>query len=145
MTEVVCNLLMNNVTTNKFKQLKSSVTEEHTVCAVSWPFIHCLHNLFTTSLAKKLLDCQQAANVSPAATHCTILQFLNSTLGCFLFLFLNPVFSALFCKATVQCRNSHEINWILIQPSFFVKSHNSASVSRRDPGFHVTLVLFLYI
>lgn len=32
-TDVVCNLLMNNVTTNKFKQLKSS--EKHTVLLVA--------------------------------------------------------------------------------------------------------------
>lgn len=42
-TEVVCNLLMNNLTPSQFQILKSE--EEHIICAVSWPFIRTLFAL----------------------------------------------------------------------------------------------------
>lgn len=151
-TEVVCNLLMNNLTTNKFKQLKSSVTEEHTVCAVSWPSIHCLHNLFTTSLEKSLswlsadCKCLSCSNT----THCTILQFYNSVLGngfltCSA-LFLNKQYSVY--SSVSQSAGKH---WCLdklkAHPTLFFlfffcfsQTHNLASVWRRDPGFHFTLL-----
>lgn len=84
-TEVVCNLLMNNLTTNQFQQLIASVTEEHTACAVSWPLVHCLHNLFTTSLEKRLswllADCKRLS-----CSNAT-LQFYSSIVVHFFFKF----------------------------------------------------------
>lgn len=84
-TVVVCNLLMNNLTTNKSKQLKSSVTEEQTVCAVSRPSMHCLHNVFTISLEKSLswlsADCK--CLFCSSTSHCPVLLFYNSMFGYF--------------------------------------------------------------
>lgn len=123
MTEVVCNLLMNNLTTNQFQQLISSVTEEHTACAVSWPFIHCLHNLFTTSLEKRLswllADCKRLSCSN------TILQFYNSILVNFFIkftLFLSKqynVYSSVSVSRQTLMFRLIEISPISLFPYFF--------------------------
>lgn len=141
MTEAVCNLSMNNLTTNKFKQLKSSATEERPVCAVSWPFIHCLHNLFTTSLDKKktYLDCQQTANICPAATQHRVQLcssgFENSKFGCFVFV----LFGKQQCGICTSVSVSRQTLMFRL-----MKSSSNCLYPRFVPFFFVCLFFFVF-
>lgn len=99
-TEAVCILFMNSVTTSKVKvkSLKSIVSEELTVCVVSWPFRLCLHNLLSTSLEKNLyIDSQQAVDFPHTATHRTCLWFYNK-----LDAFYNSYLSVHLCSKSKQ-------------------------------------------
>lgn len=78
-TEVVCNLSMNNSTTNKFKQSSRNPLWQRDMRYVSWPSIHCLRNLFTISLEKglswlsadcKCVFCSSSTSCTHAITVC---------------------------------------------------------------------------